>query len=66
MIDYLEKYEYGFVIDYNMEAVYNAGSAIFFHVSNNPTAGCVGTNRTMVLKYLQALKAPENPYIVIV
>lgn len=66
MIDYPVAYEYGFVIDYNKEAVYNAGSAIFFHVSTSPTAGCIGTDRTMVLKYLQALNIAENPYIIIV
>lgn len=32
MIDYTTAYEYGCVIDYNTDAVYNAGSAIFFHV----------------------------------
>ena len=52
MIDYSAAYEYGFVIDYNHEAVYNAGSAIFFHVSYGSTAGCVGTNKDMVLAYL--------------
>lgn len=66
MIDYTVAYEYGFVVDYNTEAVYNAGSAIFFHVSYNPTAGCVGTSRDMVLKYIAALDLSEKPYIVIV
>ena len=66
MIDATIAYEYGFVIDYNTEAVYNAGSAIFFHVSYNPTAGCVGTDREMVLKYLAKLDAKMQPYILIV
>ena len=57
---------FGFVIDYNTEAVYNAGSAIFFHVSYNPTAGCVGTDREMVLQYLSKLDAYKHPYIIIV
>ncbi len=66
MIDATTAYEYGFVIDYNTEAVYNAGSAIFFHVSYNPTAGCVGTDREMVLQYLSKLDAYKHPYIIIV
>lgn len=66
MIDYTVAYEYGFVVDYNTEAAYNAGSAIFFHVSYNPTAGCIGTSRDMVLKYIAALNMSEKPYIVIV
>jgi L,D-peptidoglycan transpeptidase YkuD (ErfK/YbiS/YcfS/YnhG family) len=66
MIDYASSYEYGFVINYNLQATPGAGSAIFFHVSSNPTAGCVGTDRTMVLKYLAALQASKNPHIIIV
>ena len=66
MIDYTTAYEYGCVIDYNTDAVYNAGSAIFFHVSYSPTAGCVGTDKTMMLEYLSVLDKSENPYIAIV
>lgn len=66
MIDYTTAYEYGFVIQYNTEGVYNAGSAIFFHVSYNPTAGCVGTDRESALRYLAALSLSEDPYILIV
>ena len=66
MIDYTTAYEYGFVINYNLEAKYNAGSAIFFHVSYRPTAGCVGTDRDHVLKYLAALNAGLNPYIILI
>ena len=65
MIDYTTAYEYGFVINYNIEAIYNAGSAIFFHVSYNPTAGCVGTDREHVMSYLAKLNALNNPYILI-
>lgn len=66
MIDYSTAYEYGFVIDYNTDAVYNAGSAIFFHISYTPTAGCIGTDRDSVLKYLSKLQSSSNPYILIV
>ena len=62
----IPQYEYGFVIDYNTEAVYNAGSAIFFHISYGGTAGCVGTDRDHVLSYLSKLDASQNPYIIIV
>lgn len=65
MIDYTTSYKYGFVINYNMDAVYNAGSAIFFHISYNPTAGCVGTSEEYVLKYLYELDPDLNPYILI-
>lgn len=66
MIDYATAYEYGFVIDYNPDAVYNAGSAIFFHISYSSTAGCVGTDKEMVLQYLAKLDSTKNPYILIV
>lgn len=65
MIDYAAAYEYGFVIDYNPDAVYNAGSAIFFHISYSSTAGCVGTDKDMVLQYLAKLDSTKNPYIII-
>ncbi len=66
MIDYSTAYEYGFVIDYNTEAIYNAGSAIFFHIKHSPTAGCIGTDKDNVLKYLSKLQSSCNPYILIV
>ena len=66
MIEYPAEYEYGCVINYNTNAVYNAGSAIFFHVSNKPTAGCIGTSKEFVLKYLSKLNSSSNPYILIV
>lgn len=66
MIGYSTAYEYGFVIDYNTDAVYNAGSAIFFHISYTPTAGCIGTDRDSVIKYLSKLQSSSNPYILIV
>ena len=39
------------------------GSAIFFHISSSPTAGCVGTSQEMVLEYLKVLDKDKNPYI---
>ncbi len=65
MIEYSPAYDYGFVINYNTAAEYNKGSAIFFHISSGPTAGCIGTSQGMVLRYLAALDASQNPYILI-
>lgn len=65
MID-IDGYCYGFVIDYNTAAEYNKGSAIFFHISSAPTAGCVGTDESSVLAYLSRLNASSNPFILIV
>lgn len=66
MIDYTVEYEYGFVINYNPEAKYNAGSAIFFHVGYKSTAGCVATDKSNVLRYLEKLDANQSPYILMV
>lgn len=66
MIDYATEYEYGFVINYNLEAKYNAGSAIFFHVGHKSTAGCVATSKDSVLAYLRKLDANQSPYILMV
>lgn len=65
MID-ISGYRYGFVIDYNTAAAYGKGSAIFFHISSAPTAGCVGTDESSVLAYLAKLNASANPFIMIV
>lgn len=65
MIDY-DVYRYGFVVEYNTAAAYNKGSAIFFHISSNPTAGCIGTSESYVLSYLAKLDASANPFILIV
>ncbi len=64
MADY-SVYNYGFVVNYNMPAVYNAGSAIFFHIGSSPTAGCIATDEIMVTSYLSALNKELNPYILI-
>ena len=64
MIDYYNSYRFGFVIEYNTEnTIPGKGSAFFFHISWQPTAGCVGTSETMVLKYLKRLNKDCNPQI---
>ena len=65
MIDY-NGYKYGFVVDYNPSCVPDMGSAIFFHIGYNPTAGCIATNEEMILKYLSALDKDKNPFVLIV
>lgn len=65
MIDYPE-YLYGFVVDYNLAAEKGAGSAIFFHINDNPTAGCIATSEEMVLAYLAQLDKQQHPHILIV
>ena len=62
----IDGYRYGFVIDYNTAAAYGKGSAIFFHISSGPTAGCVGTSESNVLAYLSKLNASANPFILII
>lgn len=62
----ISSYEYGFVINYNLAAEYNKGSAIFFHISSVPTAGCIGTDVDHVMGYLEKLDAARNPQILIV
>lgn len=60
-----EVYEYGFVIGYNTEGIPHAGSAIFFHINDGYTAGCVATDRAHLLQYLAVLDAKCTPYILI-
>ena len=66
MISYYSSYKYGFVINYNMNPVVpGKGSAIFFHVGAEPTAGCVAVSEYNMLSYLSVLDAAKNPYILI-
>lgn len=65
MIEY-EVYRYGFVIGFNPQAIYNGGSAIFFHVGLRPTLGCVAADENVVLMYLAALHQDRHPMILIV
>jgi len=65
MISY-DVYRYGFVVEYNLQAEKNAGSAIFFHLGNTPTSGCIATGESMVLAYLKELDREQNPHILII
>jgi len=64
MIQY-DVYRYGFVVEYNTAGVYGAGSAIFFHIGDQPTAGCIATAENMVLAYLADLDQSRQPHILI-
>ncbi len=67
MIDYPYQYEYGFVIKYNMDPIVpGKGSAIFFHINDKCTAGCVAISRVECLAYLKALDKNKKPYILMV
>ncbi|UVI28325.1 L,D-transpeptidase family protein [Paenibacillus spongiae] len=57
-------YDYGSVIGYNTkERVPGAGSAIFMHISQGPTAGCLGMSREAMLKVLLWLDPAKNPAV---
>lgn len=58
-------YACGFVIGYNAERTPGAGSAIFFHIGDKPTGGCVAASEETCRKYLKKLDKNKNPYIFI-
>ncbi len=67
MIDFPYQYEYGFVIRYNMDPIVpGRGSAIFFHINDKCTAGCVAVSRVECLAFLKALDKVKKPYILMV
>ena len=55
----------GFTIGYNPECIPGKGSAIFFHISDRPTAGCVGASEQTVVNLLSVLNPEDNPHILI-
>lgn len=65
MIKY-DDYKRGFVVEFNTEGVYNAGSAIFFRIGSKATAGGIALSQTNVESYLSHLDSSQNPYIIIV
>ena len=66
MIEYPDAYKYGFVVGYNMNPVEaGRGSAIFFHIGDRATLGCIATSEEMVLAYLKKLDETMHPFIVI-
>ncbi|MCA4157915.1 SH3 domain-containing protein [Priestia megaterium] len=57
-------YDYGFVINYNESRTPGNGSAIFFHVGTNYTAGCTATSKEQVVSILKWLNPEKNPVII--
>lgn len=67
LADYDETYTYACVIEYNTPpyTVPDRGCAIFLHVSDHPTEGCIGLLTDHMVGVLQWLDPYENPYILI-
>lgn len=67
LADYDETYTYACVIEYNTPpyTVPNRGCAIFLHVSDHPTEGCIGLLTEDLIRVLQWLDPYENPHILI-
>ena len=62
-------YEYGLVLNYNMPAVKNKGSAIFMHVwrsENQGTAGCIALAKQDLLKVLHWLDKDKHPMVKVI
>jgi L,D-peptidoglycan transpeptidase YkuD (ErfK/YbiS/YcfS/YnhG family) len=61
-------YAYAVVIDYNTapNTVAGKGSAIFFHIGNKPTSGCVVVTKDTLLNVLKWLSEDKNPGMLIV
>jgi len=57
-------YDYGFVINYNESRTPGKGSAIFFHVGTNYTAGCTATSKEQVVSILRWLNPEKKPVII--
>ncbi|MGG0454041.1 SH3 domain-containing protein [Priestia megaterium] len=57
-------YDYGFVINYNESRTPGKGSAIFFHVGTNYTAGCTATSKEQVVSILKWLNPEKKPVII--
>ncbi|MFB9974403.1 SH3 domain-containing protein [Allobacillus sp. SKP2-8] len=57
-------YTNGFVINYNTNQVPYEGSAIFFHVGNSYTLGCIATSESHVVSMMQWIDPAKNPIIV--
>lgn len=55
LIDYAPQYNYGMVLDYNHECIYEEGSAIFLHCTGDKkyTAGCIAVDEESMLQILQ-------------
>lgn len=59
-----DAYKYCMVINYNTTPIVKGkGSAIFFHVGQQPTAGCVAISEKNMVRILKWMKKKYNPSI---
>lgn len=67
LADFRQTYTYACVIAYNTPpyAVPDRGFAIFFHVSDHPTSGCVALEEGDMVRTLQWLNPHRSPHILI-
>ncbi len=62
--DYPNNYEFGMIIEYNMPAIPNNGSAVFLHVKGKDyTAGCIAVNREDMMDILNWVDKNKDPHI---
>lgn len=61
-----DEYIYGAVISYNTDPIVkNKGSAIFLHVGESDTAGCIASDKETIVSILTWLEPQSNPGILI-
>jgi len=67
LADYDETYTYACVIEFNTPpyVVPERGFAIFLHVSDHPTTGCIGLETENMVRTLQWLDPHRKPHILI-
>lgn len=57
-------YEYGIVVAHNAQKKKGAGSCIFIHIKNVPTAGCTVMNENQMKEILLWLDPAANPLLI--
>lgn len=66
LMDFPKEYELALVVGYNTRSrVPYRGSAIFLHVGDKPTAGCVALPRPALMRLLRRLSPAAYPHILI-
>ncbi len=60
-------YQYGLIVEHNVEAKRGAGSCIFMHIwrdKNSPTAGCTAMNEKNIRQLLSWLDKDKKPILI--
>jgi len=57
-------YKYGIVVDHNAKAKRGAGSCIFIHIKNIPTAGCTVMSEEEMKEILRWLEYDKHPLLI--